>query len=123
MFRIVRESVPAPHFLILCDHGACGSFHARAVSFEGRIVDAATDNTASIVGRDREAFFRECGSSGWLVDIGVQLCPVHHQAVKDIIRPPATAPLIEVPKPHGVPSPSEPPVSGGVASLDAGEAS
>ena len=72
MFRIVRDFVKWPSFLIVCDCISCGVFLTKPVpQFDATVT---TDPTAS--------FVEDCKQAGWQVGLDQQICPEHAKAIR-----------------------------------------
>ncbi len=81
MFRVVSEFVPAPMYLLMCDDARCAISMAKPVASGTKIISIETPTEAT--GENQAAFIDEARSQGWLIGLGMQLCPGHHHAAAE----------------------------------------
>jgi len=78
MFKIVRDGVPKPQFMMLCD-GPCGNVILAVVEVEN------ADRQ-----QHHNAFYDSAAGQGWLVRLDRQLCPAHAREYAK------TLPMVEI---------------------------
>jgi hypothetical protein len=74
MFRIVKEFVPQPSFLVVCDHAHCG-VHISQILTPGADLEVQAG-----------VFIHTATDSGWALSMMGQLCPGHNPAQAEAKR-------------------------------------
>jgi hypothetical protein len=82
MFKVIRDHVPQPQFMVLCDR-ACGTFAWVNIQQFGASEDAQQAQWAGVLIGD-----------GWRITLAEHICPAHHAKEMAEKKQAAPAPVI-----------------------------
>lgn len=76
MFKVVREFVDIPLFLLVCDNRNCAAMARGEVSFVNE------EETALY----QRSFLTNATKDGWMIGLDAQLCPGHAKLHKEMVE-------------------------------------
>lgn len=98
MFKVVKECIETPVYLMMCDHRNC----ARTMT--GQMSDDPADKEKER--QVQQMFIKSAAAQGWLIGLDAQLCPAHAAVLgkpqeKKLVQVASNADVREVRRIHG----------------------
>jgi len=72
MFKVIKEFVPQPMWLLMCDNRHCAASATQPANLTNPDDARLSQST----------FLKNAGNEGWAIGLDVQLCPGHAAIVK-----------------------------------------
>jgi hypothetical protein len=72
MFKVIREFVPAPMFLMMCDNRSCAASATMPANFAN----------AEELRLSQDSFLKQAVKDGWVIGLDAQLCPGHAELAR-----------------------------------------